>query len=1220
MWKINSYDIFSLRTPGGERFTEFVDSLIRSEAYTEGVQLSEISTNLRTNLGDKGVDTEVRQPMPGNLTGWMNVPTCWQYKATNYSNISDSELRKEVKKPYSKQLIQQGYGYRFCICDDLPPAKKNQWEQILDKEVKKLNPSAPQSRVVTASDLAAWASQLPAIIVSFFKPDLMQCLSLEDWGKTITKPTFQYVEVEAWAAVKPTILDHVNFSIPCKSVIFTLQGEAGVGKTRFVYEALASIAGANNLVLYAIDDKALLIAYSLVRDKAVNLILVADECLPETQYELKTILKGETQRARVICIDNSGERIADIGQAWLERIPERNVETILEKNFPRVPIDRRLAYVNLSRGFVRLAADLCSQDDEIAAQGNMGSILSDVRSYLRNRINSEEKLQIIEAISLFSKVGYRDDVKEELDILCEILKLERTKILEIAQQLKDAPGFIAFAGRYLYITPGIIAQVSFAGAWKRWVEYNPPEFLTKIPNSLLDSFLNRVSTSASQEVRRIVGEFFRNWTAQIQPIDLSDSSIVDKFVVLVEIYPDRYLPSLARLIDRASHDELLKISGEHRGTRRSLVRLAKRMSAFPEFFQYGESILWKLALAETEFNLANNATHTWQDLFQIFLSGTAVPFAERMDLLERRLFTEDKAQIDLALKSLSRAFDTRGSRVLGAPVVAGRIPPKDWKPHTELEFQQCLDKAMDVLSKAVRSDISSIRIGALSVTIEHLPTLLAYGYLEEVKAMFPANTVSQDILVSLIRKLEDILHIRSDTSKEVREWLQNLIPNNFHGRLIQTVGKSPWGYSFEGSQEAWQNEINSIAQQLCEQPELLEAEMAWLCSPQAMSVWDLGNAMGAYDANAACLEIVMGAVEETQATGLAREYIGSLLRNHPEHSTVVNEWIDKLEIQTPAIAYDLFKAGGDATKVVERALKLVDAGILSLDYLGGFSFGIVGRPLYKSEFYEILKRLASSVKNGQNLPVTQVAIKLIAYRLQNEQSENQESTLGDAAITNLIWELLEVTAKGDSGDVYHWDKILRRLATIDVNRTAKIASLALVSESDSQKNSAEQILVDLAKSYPEVVMQNVGEVILDEEYRWYFSIEKYRFLIQNLPLDAMKKWLCSVGTLGAQVIARNLPIPYLDDSGNPVVPPLTEFVLSEFEEDDTIFQQFCSGSHSLQVYMGDIASQKRKEAEIAIKFLHHPLRRVREWAEYEISNCEQDAEMWRQIDEEYMIG
>ena len=100
MFQISSYDIFTLRTPGGDRFAEFVDALIRTEAYTRGLPLSEISTNLRTNLSDGGVDTEVRQPIPDSQTGWFGGATCWQYKATQFSGISKSELQQEINREH----------------------------------------------------------------------------------------------------------------------------------------------------------------------------------------------------------------------------------------------------------------------------------------------------------------------------------------------------------------------------------------------------------------------------------------------------------------------------------------------------------------------------------------------------------------------------------------------------------------------------------------------------------------------------------------------------------------------------------------------------------------------------------------------------------------------------------------------------------------------------------------------------------------------------------------------------------------------------------------------------------------------------------------------------------------------------------------------------------------------------------------------------------------
>ncbi len=1220
MWTINSYDIFRLRTPGGNLFTEFVDALIKAEAYIGGVPLSNLSTTLRTNIRDGGVDTEIRVAIPTDSTGCLDVPTCWQYKATQNSNVSEADLRTEVKKPYSKELIEKGYGYRLCICDDITAEKRTEWEEILSEEVKNINNSAPAPKILSASNLADWASRLPAVVIRFFQPGLEQLLHLQAWGQNITKLTPTFVEVEVWSSVKQRLLDHADFSKPCNDVILPMQGEAGVGKTRLTYEALVSLEGSESLVLYTIDTKAVEIAYTLANDKSVRAILIADECLLKTRIQLNTLLAGHSNRVRLICLDNSGERLlTDAAEPWLEKIPEDNVDSILKQNFPTVPADRRRAYVELSRGFVKLAADLCNQDFQIAAQGNVRPALMGVRDYLRNRLSPEE-LPIVEAIAFFWKAGFRDDVKEELDQMCETLNIDKGKVLQTANRLKDVPGFIAFAGRYLYVTPEIIAQVSFEGAWKRCAEYDPPAFLSKIPDSLLESFLKRVSNSGSEEVRRIVGEFFRTWATRLQPIDLTDIQTLNRLVVLAETNPSDYLPRLARLIERASRDELLRVSGGYRGTRRSLVWLAERMAAFPEFFPYAESILWKLALAETEPYIANIATRIWQEVFQIFLSGTATPFAERMKLLQQRLLTEDEQQIALALDGLSRAFQTRGARTVGSPVVAGRIPPEQWQPKTPLELRQCIDLALDVLSQATRSGTPSLRSGGSRVAIEHLRFFLENGYLDRMKALFPVGAVSQDVLLLLIDKLENFLEFNPDAPQEVQEWLQSLIPDNFHGRLINILSKPLLHRSFRNNQEAWHSEINSIAKQLCEQPKLLESEMEWLNSPQARSLWALGNAMGAYDTNAVGLDLIMHSVADTHTTGLAREYIRSLLKNHPQHTVVVNAWIDQFETHAPTIAYELFMAGGDATRAVERALKLIDTGNLHIEYLGGFVSGSAGRPLSTEEFYEILKRLTDSVKDGKNVPAMHTATELVAFRLQNDQRDNQMGVLEDAVVQSLIWELLEATATLSFRDPYHWVEILKSMAKIDLDNAARVASFALIGEGYQQKEDAEKILVELAKSHPDIVMQRVGKLILSEEYGWYFSIEKSRFLIQSLPLDAMKDWLHSTGVAGAQRIARNLPIPYLDDCDTPVVPPLTEFVLSEFEDDECTFREFCIGSRSLRGFVTDIESEKQKEAEVARKFLNHPLRRVREWAEHEISSAEQEAKMWRQIHEEERIG
>src|SRR5436190_15254173 len=138
MWKLTRKDLARFQGKGGEEFAHFVDSLIRAETARSGLAQSEIATQLRSNIPDGGVDTEVKRLVPNDLSGWFNVPTCWQFKAKEARDIDDrkkvrkrNELQDEIHKPYAKELIGKGYGYRLCILGGLTAQKLNKWEALL---------------------------------------------------------------------------------------------------------------------------------------------------------------------------------------------------------------------------------------------------------------------------------------------------------------------------------------------------------------------------------------------------------------------------------------------------------------------------------------------------------------------------------------------------------------------------------------------------------------------------------------------------------------------------------------------------------------------------------------------------------------------------------------------------------------------------------------------------------------------------------------------------------------------------------------------------------------------------------------------------------------------------------------------------------------------------------------------------------------------------------
>ncbi len=187
--------------------------------------------------------------MQRDSTEYFSVPTCWQYKAEDYADISNADLAKEVAKPYARELISQGYGYRLAICDSMPAAKQTQWETFLTAQVHAINPQAPAARVATTAQLSPWTNMYPSLIPAHFRRDLGPALFFDAWRPNITKATPSFVDVPAWEAAGGLLSSHIDLGQIVRSPIITLQGFAGVGKTRLTYEVLAKLKGASALTL-----------------------------------------------------------------------------------------------------------------------------------------------------------------------------------------------------------------------------------------------------------------------------------------------------------------------------------------------------------------------------------------------------------------------------------------------------------------------------------------------------------------------------------------------------------------------------------------------------------------------------------------------------------------------------------------------------------------------------------------------------------------------------------------------------------------------------------------------------------------------------------------------------------------------------------------------------------------------------------------------------------
>jgi hypothetical protein len=1230
MWKLRPDELLRLKGGGGEPFVHFVDRLIRAEAAKGGLSQSEVATQLRVNIKDGGVDTQVSQAIPRDSTGWFGVPTCWQFKSSEADKIKDTKdkkkknnLREEINKPYVKELIEDGYAYRFCLLGDLTPLKKKDWEEQLKNEANRINPKAPDPRVVDGSHLLAWAERFPAIVAGL-RGLTQEVLHWEAWEINCHKVTEVYVSNPLWEHASEQILRHVDFSSSTgvDKLCLLIGGAAGVGKTRLVFETLAKSNAPSSLVVYAWDEQeAKKVATAVANTPGQAVILVADECSLETRIALDEHLHGHTDRIRVICLSNSG--LKQSSDVWLDRDSiEETTHQILEQNFSEVPEDRRRQYTKISRGFVRLSADMCQHDTDLA-NGNLSGLLRTIEQYVKHRLG-EKHLPLISLLSLFHKVGFKDEVQADLDTLSKIANKSRQDFIDAVRVVRESPGFVVQAGRYWYVTPEIVAHVLFDEGWKRWVESNLESFLNELPEHLRQHLIERAVRLGGEEVLSAFASFFRGWFHELTARDLADPRKAFVAAAVTESSPEEYLPKFRDVIDRAEPGELMTILGEWTeagwGSRRILVRLLEKMIAFPEYFEDCEACLFRLAVHETESAIGNSATETWRDLFCVVLSGTSVSFERRLNVLRERISSPSLDEARLAFRGLSRVFDGASRPIIGQPGVAGRFRPRDWRPASSDEDRACYRAAVMLCGESMVSKDADRRSLAFDLLVDHMDFFLTGEFLDEIARVLASFAFEEDETRKLLNAVDEFLAMQEESGRsraneqairyvqEVRHWANSLRPLDFGGKLRSVCARDPWDKRFANDPRTQRDEADELATQIRMDPLCLPPHLDWLASHEARSAERLGFAVGRIDEGFACAKMIFEHAIRWRVAPLLRGYVRGLVFAGLTPTNETLALMTKVETAYPEMVVDILCYGGDSFDALSRVIRLVESGAVSPKFLATFARGTGPRALSVEEVGRLLPYFIDSTDAAGAL---QAGVRFLYTYLTLEKQRLSVNNLNPNEIRFRAWQLVEEALPSVASRLPHeWSELVEQLADYDLARAARLLGQALLSDNVALERRSRKQLCKLTTRDPDAVMTGVGQVLLEPARGWRLQGRVLRDLVGCIPTQSVIAWVREYGIEAARLIARHLPCPYLDDEGRPVVPEVLDVILREYD-DDEVFMNFCAGGQSGISWNGDKAEQFRRETEELKRFLRHPNRRVRDWARHEIENRTQIAE-WQE--------
>lgn len=1230
MWRIEPSQLYIFRGPGGQAFTSLLDTLIRAHMAALGGLDSAVHTNMRTNKPDGGVDTAVDLGLDNDDSGWMQYRTTWQYKATEGRSVMPGELREEAKKDYVIELAENGYGYRFCICDSVPPKQQDEWKDIIDEEISKHTSNASPAKVLTADHIAHWISQYPALVVAFFNQWAENALPIDVWTHQSRSLTDQYVPVGLWETVEANLRDHVNFAVDATSALLPIHGDPGTGKTRLVCETLNDIVGSREMVVYVADDSvAIQIATQLANTPQTRAILVADECSLDRRFDLATTLDPIADRVRAITITNVEDRPKSATpENVLEQMSMDTVLEVLERNFPEIPIDARRNYAELSAGFIRLAADLCRHHNDIIVAGNLDPARLAIEQYLVRRLQNDEKLSVISALSLFVKVGFREKVSDELDFISQAIGIDRNRVQQICIDLKDQTGFVQLGGRYFYVTPDIVSKTLFPIGWRQFGEPDIESFLSSLPGDLIEAFEKSLSKHGNESARKAVADFFLAWALSLEPNDLQDSSVVSRLESLCDTKPDRYFRVAADLVESAS-DEVLKNLGRAAyggwGVRRNLVFLAERMAAFPEFFEDAERLLLRLATCETEKNISNNATGVWRDLYRMMLSGTAKPFPERLPILLDRIENGTDEVRAIGISALGEIFGSRGSKTVGASVIAGRIAPEEWRPKTWGEYwkhqKETLNRIKQVVPKLEQSDRDAIADQIVDV----MNDLLNAGAVTEISQLVEALTLSISTKANLKNAAERYITFnkKSDTKSETKEyfrsienWMESLSELGMDGRLVDLLSKDSWYYLDEQQRETWHESVRSLAQEIVGEPDIFVRNLDWLNSDNAKSSQVLGTALGELDDEGMLFDTIIDSAIGSGNAQIATAYTASLIKHFPVHTERSGQRFDEILEFNPDLASELVAAAGDKLGPVEWTARHVESGALGAEKLLRFFYWVGDRQATHSQVGKILDLIEKEDADSR-IDWLHAVIRGLGYVATQFDAEVKAEISKDPKIIEQARKLLLAAVNEKrTQQGYEWERVARMFFGDDVSSLVELCISALMGDNLHLDDKAEEMLIELAPDHTKLILGKLGEADKAKKTTWTFQIRVYRKLFEALKLEALDDWLNKAGLDGAKLIARHLPIPFVDDNGLGVVPEITDQTLRRFGDDEDVFSRFTAGIHSFQSYVGPISSHHEEEAATAEKFLDHDNPVIRKWSKLELRSARSSAEEWAEIEAE----
>ena len=1144
--------------------------LLCSEAGRLGISLTSVDVPSALTTKDGGIDGEVRRVPENDGDLLFEGITRYQVKTGSFSLAKSEKGLKEVllrPNPRKKKgnyavtdiqprvrdcLDREGTLVVASFGDDLVHVDAKSVEVKIREFLAKIDPKYADAKVKvwTRNQLRSLINRVPGLALRLRGNDDMPVELFNKWQKwpSLGHPLKLGAPQSDLIDTVRTQLQAVHYRTPIR-----ILGEAGIGKTRLVLEALRDETLAP-LVLYTDRPRSLIDRLARLTSQAddIEAILVVDECSPQERYIIVDRLAPFAPAIRVITIYQEETEAESGALLAVQPLPKDQITQILQSyGAPEVDLP---IWTEACEGSPRLAhligENLRSDpnnpfmnrdqllDHTIAGNTTIGTPQFDQRKL------------VLSSLALFKRFGFLHPVDSEFEAIYKhiICPLDHTLSKNGCKQIIRSvmKRRILQGESTLYITPRLL----HVWLWTEWWRiHGSPDMLRRLLACLpakLQQWLGEMMQYA-QESQRFLGaarSLFQPG-GPLHDLEGLETGANSRFFFHLSLaIPDIALHWLEKSFDQLSSCQLGRIETP----RREIVPALQRIAMDAEYFERAARLLARLAVAENE-RWSNNASGVFAELFLLGrgqVASSAAPPEDRLPILLDLLKSNQPEERKLALEALDTGLRTSFTRTADLDQQGLRRRKNLWFPKTYEE----LYGAYRTYWHAVRSHLGNLigneRTEAARVLLRHARSLVPIMPEEIIATLEQLRTKQIIDDREIIHVVEDILRYSDDklpsgVKAKLVESRNRLVGDDFAALMRRYVGMELIHDHFDQDNKHIQGphpRVIQLAELATKDRGALKRELSWLVTPDAANGFAFGRALADRDSAAFPIWPEIRDAWLEAGRDASDFFIGGYLSGVYQRDP--SEWekaiVRLLHSTAPKqLVVSTVWRSGMTERVGQAILALARSGDIPPETLETFSFGGAWNTLPVDVFEDWISFLVSQ---GSHEAV-KAALTLTSFRAHNQAIDLSEELVRELLFHKVFFGKAP-EGRWDTMVEHNWFELAKRWSGNDENKLLEGGSAILrgISVHSSifsyMSDDARQFLVRVIAADPETLWRAVANLIhprrKDTDYGLTELLQGGNFIgdqdegiLNSFPPSLVLEWVAEDAEVRAKHIVHFVP-------------------------------------------------------------------------------------------------